>query len=76
MSIWPNNYHEHDVKWLREQLSKLPIELKRRAADGYDTVWQQTWNAEPVSHKRENKARFAANTRLRKYVERVTGARA
>lgn len=37
MIIWPKNFHRHDAQWLQEQLSKLPIELKRRAVDGYDS---------------------------------------
>lgn len=76
MNIFPREFHHHDREWIKDQLRRLPIELKRRAVDGYDTVWQEAWHAEPVTHKRENKARFAANTRLRKYVERVTSARA
>lgn len=72
----PKNYARDDASWLLQQMMRLQPQYRIKARDGYDTVWQQAWHAEPVSHKRENKARFAANTRLRKYVERVTGARA
>ena len=75
MNIFPREHHQHDREWIKDQLSRLPIELKRVAVNGYDTAWQQTWHAEPTPHMRENKARFAANTRLRKYVDRVTGAK-
>lgn len=72
----PKNYVKDDASWILQQITRLPPQHRNKARDGYDTVWQEAWHAEPVSHKRENKARFAANTRLRKYVERVTSARA
>lgn len=72
----PVNHHPHDASWLTRQLVRLPSHLRKTATTGYEKAWSEAWHAEPTPHKRENKARFAANTRLRKYVERVTSARA
>jgi len=71
----PKNYVKDDASWLLQQMMRLPPKHRDKARIGYDTVWQQAWHAEPNPHMRENKARFAANTRLRKYVDRVTGSR-
>lgn len=67
----PSRCHEHDIAWIKRQVSMLPKSLKQIALDGYKKVYEEAYMAEPVDHKKENKARFAANTRLRTYVERV-----
>lgn len=67
----PKQCHEHDIAWIKRQVAMLPQSLKQIALDGYKKVYEETYMAEPVDHKKENKARFAANTRLRTYVERV-----
>lgn len=50
--------HAHDKSWVRQQMNKLPSNLKGGAATAYQLVF-------------EHEGRTAANTRLRKYVERV-----
>lgn len=64
--------HQHDRKWFDEQIARLPMRLREPARIHYRRVYEDAYNAEPVGHKKENKARFAANTRLRIYVENVT----
>lgn len=64
-------HHPHDFKWICEQIARLPVHLQPRAEAGYSLVYQEAHDAEPVEHKKENAARFAANTRLRKFVEKV-----
>lgn len=64
--------HKDDKKWFADQIGKLEDpKHKLRAADGYRKVYADAFAAEPVEHKKENKARFAANTRLRIFVKKI-----
>ena len=67
----PSAHHKDDMTWIAEQLRKLPGELRGPAADAYAKVYQAAHDAEPAEHKKDNAARYAANTRLRVYVKRV-----
>lgn len=67
----PKHRHEHDIKWLNETIARLPVALQIAACDNYDKVYQAAMDAEPISYKKSNAARFAANCRLRLYVEAV-----
>ena len=64
-------HHKDDKKWIDEQLRKLPGHLRVKASDAYSGVYLAAINAEPEEHKKENAARFAANSRLRVYVDNV-----
>lgn len=64
-----------DARWIREQLDRLPQRYRKKAMDGYSAAYQEAHDAEPAPHRKENAARFAANTRLRKYVEKVLALR-
>lgn len=64
-------HHKDDKKWIDEQLRKLPGHLRANAADAYSKVYLAAINDEPEEHKKENAARFAANSRLRIYVGNV-----
>jgi hypothetical protein len=64
--------HPHDKAWVTAQLMRLPVELRGRIAELYAIEYRQAYDAEPVEHRKEGRARFAANTRLREYVEKVT----
>ena len=67
----PERCHEHDKKWIEEQLQKLPPFAVRIAIEGYDNVFTESYDNEPIEYKKENKARRDANTRLREYVEKI-----
>ena len=67
----PKHAHKDDISWIKEQLSKLPVAYRTKAVKGYDAAYEEAFDAESLEHKKENRARFAANTRLRRYVERV-----
>lgn len=67
----PERCHPYDKKWIEEQLKKLPPSALRRAIEGYEKVFTENYDSEPIEYKKMNKARFAANTRLRKYVEKI-----
>jgi hypothetical protein len=61
--------HRHDKKWVTEQIMSLPTgELKHKAWEGYKKAYQDAGDKEPVEHKKENRSRNDANTRLRKFV--------
>lgn len=63
--------HKHDQKWFHDQLSKLPATYIVKAKEGYQKVWEASYAAEPVEHKKQNAARRAANIRLREFIEKV-----
>jgi hypothetical protein len=64
--------HPHDVKWYREQLAMLPAAYRQRAMDGYSAVWLETYEANAGEIAQSNRARYAANSRLRKFVKKIT----
>ena len=64
-------HHKDDKKWIDEQLKKLPGHLRAKAVSAYSSVYLSAINAEPEEHKKENAARFSANSRLRIYVGNV-----
>lgn len=67
----PELHHPHDKKWIEEQLKKLPPSALATAIKGYEKVFSESYDNEPLEHRKENKARFTANTRLREYVEKI-----
>lgn len=71
----PSRIHPHDVTWFRQQLLKLPVALRQRAVSGYDAAWQEAFDAEPQEYQKEAKARFEANTRMRRFVAKAAGQR-
>lgn len=70
----PERYHQHDRNWLEEQLKKLPPSALATAIRGYEKVFSESYDSEPIEHKKMNAARRAANTRLRLYVKKVISA--
>jgi len=64
--------HKGDEKWVRDKINELPtIELKQKAWQCYQDKYKSAWDDEPLDYKKENKARHAANSALRIYVEKV-----
>lgn len=64
-------HSKDDAKWIKEQLDSLPYRYRKQAEEGYSASFAEHYDAEPEDHKKENAARRAANTRLRKYVYKV-----
>jgi len=58
--------HKHDQPWIRQQINQLPDHLR----DGAKRAYIRTYD-ELISSDTPNLARRTANTRLRKYVEKV-----
>lgn len=67
----PERCHPYDQKWIEEQLKKLPPFALATAIKGYEKVFSESFDSEPIEHKKMNVARYAANTRLRKYVKKI-----
>lgn len=67
----PQHHHEDDTKWITQQLTRIPHAMRAATAERYSTVY----HAEYCNHQGQAyahcRARFAANTRLREFVERV-----
>lgn len=64
-------HSKDDARWIKEQLDRLPYRFRKQAEEGYSAAFAEHYDAEPSGHKKENVARRAANTRLRKYVDKV-----
>ena len=59
-----------DRAWIESQVGRCPdprqrSDLRRRYGERYQAVF----DAEPTPHRQEGRARFAANTELREYIE-------
>ncbi|HCE4085059.1 TPA: hypothetical protein ROF92_003117 [Citrobacter freundii] len=67
-SILPETYSQADAEWIKQQLFSLTPTARQKALQRYATVYQETFEVEPVSYRKENRARHEANTRLRLFV--------
>ncbi|MEY0291147.1 hypothetical protein AB7303_20195 [Providencia rettgeri] len=70
----PKHYFPDDAKWIQEMLLQLSPSARNRALVAYSEVYQQHWELEPVSYRKDNKARHEANSRLRQFVRRYSKA--
>ncbi len=64
----PSHYCEADRDWIQQQLLILAPSARQKAIQRYAVVYQESYDAEPVSYRKENRARHEANTRLRLFV--------
>ncbi|EAW1230426.1 hypothetical protein RG97_05415 [Salmonella enterica] len=64
----PEIYGQADKDWIIQQLARLTPDVRQKAALRYATVYQEAFDAESVSYRKENRARHEANTRLRLFV--------
>ncbi|EFO1619035.1 MULTISPECIES: hypothetical protein [Enterobacteriaceae] len=64
----PGSYSQADSEWIKQQLLTLAPTARRKAMQRYAAVYQESYDAEPVSYRKENRARHEANTRLRLFV--------
>lgn len=67
-------YHPHDKKWIAQQLNRLPLEKREPTFNSYTAVFAETYAANKGKISQVNAARLEANSRLRKYVEKITRA--
>lgn len=66
----PIAHCDADASWIQEQLQLLPVAMRQRAVVRYAEIYQQAFDAEPVSYRQKNRARHEANTRLRLFVRK------
>lgn len=64
----PESFSQADAEWIQGQLLSLTPAARQKAMQRYAAVYQETFEAEPVSYRKENRARHEANTRLRMFV--------
>lgn len=66
--LMPEVFSHSDSQWIQQQLISLSASVRPKAIQRYAAVYQETFEAEPVSYRKENRARHEANTRLRLFV--------
>ncbi|EPG5002502.1 hypothetical protein NAK66_002449 [Klebsiella oxytoca] len=74
--VFPRFFSQLDRVWLQEKLESLPYVTRQRVAVEYSAVYQDAYETEPVSYRKENAARKAANKRLRIFATRYALAAA
>lgn len=63
--------HKDDESWVKEQINRIHApHLKQDAWNGYKRVYASTYDKEPISFRKDNKARRSANTALRLFVNK------
>ena len=67
----PEHHFIDDRRWIQQQLMRLPVHLRQKASESYSKAYLESHDAEPEERFRAERARFEANTRLRKYVAAV-----
>ena len=73
----PEHHFVDDRRWIQQQLMSLPRTAQRqRASEGYSAVYRDNFEQEPEERFKVERARFAANSRLREYVAAVRKAAA
>lgn len=66
--------HEDDKAWVKKQIMKLDTtKMRQEVLIRYKEAFYSAYDAEPLPHKKDGAARFAANNRLRIFIEKVTG---
>ena len=71
----PEHHFVDDRRWIQQQIMSLPRHGQRqRASEGYSAVYRKHFEQEPEECFKVERARFAANSRLREYVAAVRKA--
>lgn len=65
-----------DQPWHDAILKALPWQQQMTARQGYQDVFQETWDSLPDDHRRANAAARAANLRLLMYATKILGRQA
>jgi hypothetical protein len=67
----PEHHFVDDRRWIQQQLMRLPLVHRKRAIEGYSKVYRAHFDGEPEELFKVERARFAANSRLRRYVQKA-----
>ena len=65
----PVAFSQADAEWIKQQLLSLTAAARQKAIQRYAAVYQESFEAEPASYRKENRARHEANVRLRRFVD-------
>lgn len=68
LNLLPSAHSQADADWIKQQLLSLTPSARQKAMQRYAAVYQEAFEAEPVSYRKENRARHEANMRLRLFV--------
>ena len=66
----PKNHHKDDQRWLNEKLAYLDKDTRHKVCNSYSRVYRDAEYAEQNENKKSNRARFAANSRLRIFLKK------
>ena len=66
----PKHHHKDDQRWLNEKLGYLDEETRSKICNAYSRAFREAEHAEPNENKKSNRARFAANSRLRIFLKK------
>ena len=66
----PVERYPEDDEWINRQLGYLNEEDRSKVCRAYSKVFVDTKSLEPIEHKKTNAGRYAANTRLRIFIEK------
>lgn len=70
MDLTDVKHWNNDAQWIREQLLKLPEDLRSVIAKRYSVAYQVSYDSEEFEPRRHNTARNRANKWLRKVVDK------
>lgn len=68
--LMPERFYPDDEKWIREMLLHLDPATRGKISIKYSDVYDDEYEKEPVSYRKDNKARKMANKRLREFVRK------
>lgn len=66
----PTDRYSADDEWINSRLGYLSEDDRSKVCKAYSRVFVDTASLEPIEHKKTNTGRFAANTRLRVFIEK------
>ena len=66
-----DNRKHCDTNYITEQLNLIPLKYRQALVIGYSELYQKTYNNTDNDIKKANKARYTANSWLRKQVHKI-----
>lgn len=66
----PFRHHKDDAVWIDAQLSHLGVSERAQVAAAYGKVYRAAEDAHDIEYQKAGVARYEANSRLRKYINK------
>lgn len=70
IGILPTERCPADSKWINEKLGYLNDEDRGKVCNAYSKAFREAADRQPADHRKEGAGRFAANSRLRIFIEK------